>query len=136
MQEELVINKDLQAAEQIFLGAGGIRRIESAIKSTKEKEDFRVYLRRYAQMCFPDYPWEITATNRYQIVDLEASITARWYIYRNEPVQYLSGIRVHITADEGDFISVTPERLPHSGQLDKQSLQSTYRTSEASERRL
>ncbi|KAG9259118.1 histone-lysine N-methyltransferase SET9 [Emericellopsis atlantica] len=100
IQEELVLNKDIEQAEQRLLGTGGICRFVSALKTEKEKDDFRKHLRRYAQIYLPDCPFEVNTTNRYTIVSHEAAVTARRFIRRNEPVKYLSGIQVTITPEE------------------------------------
>ncbi|KAI9902389.1 hypothetical protein N3K66_001741 [Trichothecium roseum] len=106
IQDEIVINKDLDAAEKKLLATDGFRRFVNSLKSDKEKEDFRRHLRRYAQIYMPDCPWEVNSTNRYTIVSHEASITARRPIKRNESIKYLSGIQVVITPEEEKEISV------------------------------
>lgn len=100
IQDEVIINKDLEAGETRLLATDGIRRFSNGLKTEKEKEDFRRHLRRYLQIYMPDCPWEVNTTNRYTIVTHEAAITARRYIRRNESVKYLSGIQVTITPEE------------------------------------
>jgi histone-lysine N-methyltransferase SUV420H len=106
VQEELVVRKDLDAAEKKLLATDGMRRFMNGLKTDKEKEDFRRHLRRYAQIYLPDCPFEVNTTNRYTIVTHEAAITARRYIRRNESVKYLSGIQVNITPEEEKEIAV------------------------------
>ena len=106
VQDELVVNKDLDAAEEKLLATDGIRRFMNGLKNDKEKEDFRRHLRRYAQIYLPDCPWEVSSTNRYTIVTHEAAIIARRYIRRNESIKYLSGIQVNITPEEEKEIAV------------------------------
>lgn len=48
----------------------------------------------------PDCPFEVSSTNRYTIYSHEAAITARKYIKKGQPIKYLSGIQVMITAKE------------------------------------
>lgn len=100
IQDEVVLWKDLAAAEEKLLKTDGLRRFMSALKTDREKEDFKRHLRRYIPIYAPDCPWEVSSTNRYTIVSHEASITARRYIKRNESIKYLSGIQVVITPEE------------------------------------
>jgi histone-lysine N-methyltransferase SUV420H len=106
VQEEVVVNKDLEAGEKRLLATDGIRRFVNGLKTDKEKEDFRRHLRRYLQIYSPDCPWEVNTTNRYTIVSHEAAITARRHIRRNEAIKYLSGIQVIITPEEEKEIAV------------------------------
>ncbi|KFA62486.1 hypothetical protein S40285_08061 [Stachybotrys chlorohalonatus IBT 40285] len=106
IQQEVIVEKNLDAAEKKLLATDGLRRFANALKTDKEKEDFRRHLRRYAQIYLPDCPWEVNATNRYTIVTHEASVTARRYIKRNESIKYLSGIQVMITPEEEKEIAV------------------------------
>lgn len=57
-------------------------------------------MRRYMSIYLPDCPFEVNATNRYTIVTAEASITARRFIKRNEPIKHLAGIQVVISPEE------------------------------------
>ncbi|KAF7560441.1 hypothetical protein G7046_g3729 [Stylonectria norvegica] len=106
LQDEVVLNKDLAAAEKKLLATDGLKRFSNGLKTDKEKEDFRRHLRRYMQIYLPDCPWEVSTTNRYTIVSHEASVTARRSIKRNESIKYLSGIQVNITPEEEKEISV------------------------------
>ena len=101
-----MLKKDLDAAEKRLVATDGIRRFISALKTDKEKIDFKRHLRRYVQIYMPDCPFEVNATNRYTIVTFEAALTARRHIRRNEPIKYLSGIQVNITPEEEKEISV------------------------------
>ncbi|KAF4119371.1 [histone H4]-N-methyl-L-lysine20 N-methyltransferase [Geosmithia morbida] len=105
LQSEVVVNKDLNAAEQKLLATDGIRRFVNGLKTDREKDDFRRHLRRYAQIYLPDCPFEVNSTNRYTIVTHEAAVTARRYIRRNESVKYLSGIQVTMTPKEEEEIA-------------------------------
>ncbi|KAK2608822.1 histone lysine methyltransferase Set9 [Conoideocrella luteorostrata] len=106
IQDEVVLNKDLVAAEEKLLATDGLRRFINGLKADKERDDFMRHLRRYVQIYLPDCPWEVSSTNRYTIVSHEASITARRYIKRNESIKYLSGIQVVITPEEEEEIAV------------------------------
>ncbi|KAG5927804.1 hypothetical protein E4U42_001773 [Claviceps africana] len=106
IREEVVLCKDVAAAETRLLATDGLKRFLDSLKTAREKDDFRRHLRRYVQIYMPDCPWEVSSTNRYTIVSHEASITARRYIKRNESIKYLSGIQVVITPEEERDISV------------------------------
>lgn len=100
LQEEVIVKKDVVAAEERLLCRDGLFRFYDGLKTAKEKEDFRRHLRRYVQIYLPDCPWEVNSTNRYTIVSHEASITARRHIKRNESIKYLLGIQVTISPEE------------------------------------
>ncbi|KAG6065871.1 hypothetical protein E4U16_007459 [Claviceps sp. LM84 group G4] len=106
IREEVVLCKDVPAAEEKLLATDGLKRFLSSLKTAKEKDDFKRHLHRYVQIYLPDCAWEVSSTNRYTIVSHEASITARRYIKRNEAIKYLSGIQVVITPAEEQEISV------------------------------
>ncbi|KAG5973786.1 hypothetical protein E4U55_000282 [Claviceps digitariae] len=106
IREEIILGKDLAAAEKRLLATDGLKRFLNGLKTANEKDDFQRHLHRYVQIYMPDCPWEVSATNRYTIVSHEASITARRYIKRNESIKYLSGIKVVITPEEEREISV------------------------------
>ncbi|CAM1505092.1 Fc.00g107290.m01.CDS01 [Cosmosporella sp. VM-42] len=106
LQDEVVLNKDLDAAAKKLLATDGLRRFSNGLKTDKEKEDFKRHLRRYIQIYLPDCPWEVNSTNRYTIVSHEASVVARRSIKRNESIKYLSGIQVNISPEEEKEISV------------------------------
>ncbi|GJN77167.1 histone-lysine N-methyltransferase set9 [Purpureocillium lilacinum] len=106
VQDEIVLNKNLDAAEEKLLATDGLRRFLGSLKTSKEKDDFRRHLRRYLQIYMPDCPFEVSSTNRYTLVTHEASITARRYIKRNESIKYLSGIQVTMTPEEEKEIAV------------------------------
>ncbi|OAA53738.1 SET domain protein [Cordyceps fumosorosea ARSEF 2679] len=105
LQDEAVINKNPAAAEVKLLETDGLRRFSAALKTDKERDDFRRHLRRYINIYLPDCPWEVNSTNRYTVINHEASITARRPIRRNESIKYLSGMKVTITPEEEDLIS-------------------------------
>lgn len=106
IQDEVVLKKDLEAAEKRLVETDGIRRFMNGLKTDKEKTDFKRHLRRYVQIYMPDCAFEVNATNRYTIVTYEAALTARKHIRRNESIKYLAGIQVNITPEEEKEISV------------------------------
>lgn len=105
IQDEVVISKDIDKAEERLLQTDGIRKFLVSLKTDKEKDDFRKHLRRYLSIYLPDCAFEVSSTNRYTIVTQEASITARRAIRKNETIKYLTGIQVVITPKEEDEIS-------------------------------
>lgn len=106
IQTYLIVKPDIDAAEQKLLATDGLRRFYNGLKTLKEKLDFKQHLRRYTQIYLPDCPFEVSSTNRYTVTTHEASIVARRFIKRNEPIKYLSGIQVLITPDEEAALSV------------------------------
>ncbi|KAI5926501.1 hypothetical protein F4810DRAFT_699606 [Camillea tinctor] len=105
IQSNLIVDPDIQVAESKLLATDGLRKFYNALKTDKEKEDFRAHLRRYMQIYLPDCPFEVSSTNRYTIVSHEAAVTARKFIKRGQPIKYLSGIRVSITEKEDNELS-------------------------------
>ncbi|KAH6654165.1 hypothetical protein BKA67DRAFT_500397, partial [Truncatella angustata] len=100
IQQHLIVEPNLDLAASKLLAITGLRKFHDALKTDKEKDDFRKHLRRYAQIYLPDCPFEVSTTNRYTIVTYEAAVTARRFIKRGDPIKYLSGIQVLITAKE------------------------------------
>ncbi|KAI1331100.1 hypothetical protein F5Y16DRAFT_360530 [Xylariaceae sp. FL0255] len=100
IQSHLIVDPDIEIAESKLLATSGLSRFLNALKTPKEKDDFRAHLRRYMRIYLPDCPFEVASTNRYTIYSHEAAITARKYIKRGQSIKYLSGIQVMITAKE------------------------------------
>ncbi|KAH9887440.1 hypothetical protein F4778DRAFT_426790 [Xylariomycetidae sp. FL2044] len=100
IQSHLVVDPDLEIAESKLLATEGLRKFCNALKTPKEKDDFRAHLRRYMQIYLPDCPFEVSSTNRYTITTHEAAVTARKFVKRGKPIKYLSGIQVVITDKE------------------------------------
>ncbi|KAI1781340.1 hypothetical protein F4818DRAFT_436533 [Hypoxylon cercidicola] len=105
IQNHLVVDPDIETAESKLLATDGLRKFHDALKTPKEKNDFRAHLRRYMQIYLPDSPFEVSSTNRYTIVTHEAAVTARRFIKKGHPVKYLSGIQVLITEKEEKELS-------------------------------
>jgi [histone H4]-N-methyl-L-lysine20 N-methyltransferase len=83
-----------------LLATDGLRKFYNSLKTPRAKDDFKGHLRRYMSIYLPDCPFEVNATNRYTINSYEASITARRFIRRNEPIKHLAGIQVTVTPEE------------------------------------
>ncbi|KAJ3578702.1 hypothetical protein NPX13_g1864 [Xylaria arbuscula] len=77
VQSHLIVNPNVELAESSLLATDGLRKFLNGLKTPKEKDDFRAHLRRH-----------------------EAAITARKYIKKGQPIKYLSGIQVMISAKE------------------------------------
>ncbi|KAI2623976.1 hypothetical protein GGS26DRAFT_583573 [Hypomontagnella submonticulosa] len=105
IQTHLIVDPDIEIAESRLLATDGLRKFHNALKTPKEKDDFRAHLRRYMQIYLPDCPFEVSSTNRYTIVAHEAAVTARKFIKKGQPVKYLSGIQVLITEKEEKELS-------------------------------
>ncbi|KAI8625302.1 hypothetical protein F5Y19DRAFT_272441 [Xylariaceae sp. FL1651] len=105
IQSHLIMDPDIEVAESKLLATDGLRRFYNALKTPKEKDDFRAHLRRYMRIYLPDCPYEVSSTNRYTIYSHEAAITSRKYIKKGQPIKYLSGIQVMITAKEDKELS-------------------------------
>lgn len=100
LQEEVVVNEDIDKAEERLLSLPGLRKFLASLKTEKEKDDFKKHARRYLSIYLPDCAFEVSSTNRYTIVTQEASVTARRPIRKNETIKYLAGIQVVITPKE------------------------------------
>ncbi|KAL2142909.1 hypothetical protein VTI28DRAFT_617 [Corynascus sepedonium] len=100
IQTHLIVEPNLDVAEQKLLATDGLRKFHDSLKTAKEKEDFKGHLRRYMSIYLPECPFEVNATNRYTIESYEASITARRSIRRNEAIKHLAGIQVTVTPEE------------------------------------
>jgi [histone H4]-N-methyl-L-lysine20 N-methyltransferase len=105
VQSHLILDPNADLAEKQLLETSGLRKFRDGLKTEKEKEDFRRHLRRYMQIYLPDCPFEVSSTNRYTIVTQEAAVTARRPIRKGQPIKYLSGIQVMMTAKEEEEIS-------------------------------
>ncbi|KAI0976145.1 hypothetical protein F4678DRAFT_416065 [Xylaria arbuscula] len=100
IQSRLIVDPNIELAESELLATDGLRRFLNGLRTPKERDDFRAHLRRYMRIWLPDCPFEVSSTNRYTIYSHEAAITARKYLKKGQPIKYLSGIQVMITAKE------------------------------------
>lgn len=105
LKEDLIFGANPDLAETKLLATAGLRKFLNGLRTEKEKDDFRRHLRRYMQIYLPDCPFEVSTTNRYTIFTHEASVTARRYIKKGQPIEYLSGIQVLISPKEEEEIS-------------------------------
>ncbi|KAI0181165.1 hypothetical protein GGR52DRAFT_21451 [Hypoxylon sp. FL1284] len=105
IQNHLIVSPDLETAESSLLATDGLRKFHDALRTPKEKNDFRAHLRRYMHIYLPDCPFEVSSTNRYTIVTHEAAVTARRFVKKGQPIKYLSGIQVLITEKEEKELS-------------------------------
>ncbi|KAI4257259.1 MAG: hypothetical protein L6R42_005777 [Xanthoria sp. 1 TBL-2021] len=104
---QVIVEKDVQKAEASLLQLPGLRKFHSALKSDREKEDFRRHMRKYISIWLPDCPFEVSTTNRYTIITHEAAVTARREIKKGETVKYLVGNLVAMTPEEEKDLGLT-----------------------------
>ena len=100
----VIVEKDPAKAELELLALPGLKKHLDALKTQKEKDDFRKHLRRYINIYLPDCPFEVSSTNRYTVVTHEAAVTARQFIKKGAVVKYLCGIQVIMTEEEEEMI--------------------------------
>ena len=97
---DIIVNKDVSAAESHLLELPGLKKYYSNLQSIKEKDDFKRHMRKYINMWLPDCPFEVSTTNRYTITTHEAATTARRFIRGGETIRYLCGNLVAMTPEE------------------------------------
>lgn len=97
----------MSKAETSLLQLPGLRKFHSALKTDREKDDFRRHMRKYISIWLPDCPFEVSTTNRYTIITQEAAITSRRVIRRGETVKYLVGNLVAMTPEEEKDLGLT-----------------------------
>ena len=103
---KLIVEKDFTAAEKALWKLPGVRNYRLRL-SPQEMSDFREHFDKYVQMYKTDCPWEVSTTNRYTITTHEAAVTVRRRIKAGEPVKYLVGTLVPLTAEESKNLDVT-----------------------------
>ncbi|KAL8943511.1 MAG: hypothetical protein Q9216_001046 [Gyalolechia sp. 2 TL-2023] len=104
---QVIVDKDVQKAEASLLQLPGLCKFHNALKSDREKEDFRRHMRKYISIWLPDCPFEVSTTNRYTIVTHEAAVIARRGIRKGETVKYLVGNLVAMTPEEEKDLDLT-----------------------------
>lgn len=104
---DVIVARDPQKAESSLLKLSGLRKYIDRLKTDGEKEHFKRHMRKYINMWLPDCPFEVSTTNRYTIVTQEAATTARRFIKKNEPIRYLCGYLVSMTAEEEKDLDLT-----------------------------
>ena len=107
IQKSVIVEEDAARAASQLLALSGLKNFSDALKSEKEKDDFRKHLRRYVNIYLPECPFEVSSTNRYTVVTHEAAVTARRFIKKGEVVKYLCGIQVIMTEEEEESIKTT-----------------------------
>lgn len=103
---KLIVAKDFTAAERALWKLPGVRNYRLRL-APAEMADFREHFDKYVQMYKTDCPWEVSTTNRYTITTHEAAVTARRRIKAGEPVKYLVGTLVPLTAEESSNLDIT-----------------------------
>jgi len=104
LQKSVIVEKDPAKAETQLLALPGLKKFVEALKTEKEKDDFRKHLKKYVAIYLPDCPFEVASTNRYTVVTHEAAVMARRLIKKGEVVKYLCGIQVLMTDEEEESI--------------------------------
>ncbi|KAI9888885.1 MAG: Histone-lysine N-methyltransferase set9 [Vezdaea aestivalis] len=100
LRETLIAKRDAIEVEKRLLELPALRKFMARLRSDGEKEQFKRHLRKYFLIWHPDCAFEVNTTNRYTILEHEASIVARRPIKRGEAIKYLSGIQVQMTPEE------------------------------------
>ncbi|KAF2126028.1 hypothetical protein P153DRAFT_433836 [Dothidotthia symphoricarpi CBS 119687] len=100
IRRHVICEKDPVEAVQGLLRLPGLRKYMASLKDEKDQEHFKRHLRRYVNIYLPDCAFEVTTTNRYTIIDHEASITARRDINPREEIKYLTGVQVAMTEEQ------------------------------------
>jgi histone-lysine N-methyltransferase SUV420H len=102
----VVVDKDPAGAAAQLLQLPGLRKYVGTLRTQDEKEHFQRHMRKYVNIWMPDCPFEVCTTNRYDVAQQEASVSARRDIQKGEVIKYLSGIQVALTkAEEVDLDS-------------------------------
>ncbi|KAL8693048.1 MAG: hypothetical protein Q9218_002064 [Villophora microphyllina] len=104
---QVIVDQAVPKAESSLLQLPGLRKFYAALKTDREKQDFRGHMRKYICMWLPDCPFEVSTTNRYTIITEEAAVTARQDIAKGETVKYLVGNLVAMTPEEEKDLDLT-----------------------------
>ncbi|KAF8540851.1 hypothetical protein BDD12DRAFT_879777 [Trichophaea hybrida] len=100
---ELVKSRSVAPALQQLLELNGIRTYLNKIsKNENLKADFVKHARRYLSIYLPDCPFEVSATNRYNLTRPEACILARKPLCKGDTIKYLTGAMVKMSGEEED----------------------------------
>lgn len=97
---KVIVEKNVRAAEQELLAMKGLKKYMDGLPNDREREWFKRHFRKYVQIYLPDCPFEISTTNRYTIIEQEASVVARRDIKKGEEIKYLCGTLVSMTRQE------------------------------------
>lgn len=97
---KVIVEKNARAAEQELLAMKGLKKYMDSLPNDREREWFKRHFRKYVQIYLPDCPFEISTTNRYTIIEQEASVVARRNIKKGEEIKYLCGTLVSMTRQE------------------------------------
>lgn len=103
IREHVVKHTDTEKATELILEVAAIAKYLVKLEP-HEVRYFRDQLKLYVAIYRNDCPFEVTTTNRYDILINEASITARRFISKGDVIKYLSGTKVMIPAGEVETI--------------------------------
>ncbi|CAI6337382.1 unnamed protein product [Periconia digitata] len=99
LRKSVILDKDINEAMQRLIQLPGLKKYINGLKDV-DREHFTRHLRRYVSIYMPECPFEVTTTNRYTIIDHEASITARRNIDAREEIKFLTGVQVAMTEQQ------------------------------------
>jgi hypothetical protein len=99
IRQNVVDQTDLELAAEEVLEISGIAKYVAKLNPV-DRGYFKEHMRLYVDIYRRDCPFEVTTTNRYDILTNEASITARTLISKGEVIKYLAGTKVIIPAGE------------------------------------
>ncbi|KAE9993900.1 hypothetical protein EG327_002523 [Venturia inaequalis] len=103
IRDHVVKHTDTEKATELILEVGAIAKYLAKLEP-HEIRYFRDQLKLYVAIYRNDCPFEVTTTNRYDILTNEASITARRFISKGDVIKYLSGTKVVIPVGEVETI--------------------------------
>ncbi|TID14534.1 histone-lysine n-methyltransferase set9 [Venturia nashicola] len=103
IRDHVVKHTDTDKATELILEVGAIAKYLVKLEP-HEIRYFRDQLKLYVAIYRNDCPFEVTTTNRYDILTNEASITARRFISKGDVIKYLSGTKVMIPVGEVETI--------------------------------
>ncbi|QDS74895.1 hypothetical protein FKW77_003748 [Venturia effusa] len=103
IREHVIKHTDTEKATELLLEVGAIAKYLLKLEP-HEVSYFRDQLKLYVAIYRNDCPFEVTTTNRYDILSNEASITARRFISKGDVIKYLSGTKVMIPVGQVETI--------------------------------
>lgn len=118
LHNKVIKRKDIVGAKRQLLALPTLYRFLGNLDSARDRSRFQLHIGRYLKLYLPDYPFEISCTNRYIISRYKAKIIARKPIEKGKEIKYLRGERVLITKmqedelvrTENNFSIVVPDR--------------------------
>lgn len=98
---DIVRNKSVTHALQQFVELSGIRNFLDKISTSNSlRTDFIRHTRRYLSIYLPDSPFEVSATNRYNLSRPEACVLARKALKKGDTIRYLTGAMIKMSSED------------------------------------